>query len=290
MFPFFSRQLAKVSLCLSLCLIAAAPILAEAATGFQSFDNRLPNPDRPYDMTSGTVNFRSPPFFGLYDLQFQPLKPSQLDVPTRNAAGQWEFDSSFDIIYHAMVSISTQPVHFVSGIGTAHIVGVSPGDLFHQEFDAEILSLNLQGIERGSDIRLRESPSLRSVGLTVRDDVCPPCAWALTRWQISSYFDVFAEVSFDGGATWTPGDQAIHIEQPANPLKMADFNEDGTVDARDYVQWRSHNGSIYTSADYDLWRMQFNQASSSSNVSGVPEPSACLLLTWLAFLIRRPNR
>ena len=50
--------------------------------GFTSIDERLPNPDRPYEMTSGTVNFNAPPFFGLYDLEFEPRTRRSSTFPT----------------------------------------------------------------------------------------------------------------------------------------------------------------------------------------------------------------
>ena len=80
----------------------------------------------------------------------------------------------------------------------------------------------------------RESPTLRSTGVTTRENLCPMCLSPVTYWRISSFFDVFAEVSMNGGSTWTPGGSAIHIEQVTSPAMDADFNHDGVVDAADY--------------------------------------------------------
>ena len=33
-----------------------------------------------------------------------------------------------------------------------------------------------------------------------------------------------------------------------------DFNQNGVVDAADYVVWRNYLGTIYTQADYGIWR------------------------------------
>jgi hypothetical protein len=262
-------------------------VSASAATPtFRSIDNRLPNPDRPYDMTSGTVIFPAGPTFGLYDLQFLPRHPSQLDIPKPNTAGNWEFDSVFDAVYQAMVSTGLEPVHRVSGYGTAHVVGAAGKDMFHQEFDTELVSLDLVGLSHYPQFKFRESPTLRSSGITTRVDLCPPCASAFTHWEISSFFDVFAEVSFDGGASWTPGDKSFHIEQPANPMKLGDFNVDGSVDAADFVTWRHQYGTTYTMADYDLWRRQFGQTSATGSAApgSVPEPSINCLLGISSFV------
>ena len=40
----------------------------------------------------------------------------------------------------------------------------------------------------------------------------------------------------------------------AVPSLPGDFNNDGTVDAADYVVWRKNPGGIYTQNDFNLWR------------------------------------
>jgi hypothetical protein len=69
-----------------------------------------------------------------------------------------------------------------------------------------------------------------------------------------------------------------------------DFNQNGTVDAADYVVWRNGLGTTHTPADYDLWRAHFGQsagigaagypsgASAELLSASVPEPSALVLL------------
>lgn len=65
-------------------------------------------------------------------------------------------------------------------------------------------------------------------------------------------------------------------------VAAADFNQDGVVDAADYVVWRKTDGST---AGYNLWRSNFGNvrgtvASGSGSLlaSSVPEPSAILLI------------
>src|SRR5437762_1220126 len=89
---------------LSLCFAMTVVNSAAALDSFLSIDNRLPEPNHPYDMTNGTVHFASSPPYALYDLEFLPKNPSQLGVPKLNKDGNWEFDSSFDIAYKAVVS------------------------------------------------------------------------------------------------------------------------------------------------------------------------------------------
>ena len=64
-------------------------------------------------------------------------------------------------------------------------------------FDTEMLQLDISGGSLPGGIMVRESPSKASLGRTsVRTDG--------SGYQISSFFDIFTEVSLDGGATWSP--------------------------------------------------------------------------------------
>ena len=81
----------------------------------------------------------------------------------------------------------------------------------------------------------------------------------------------------------------------AVPSLPGDFNNDGTVDAADYVVWRKTDG---TPAGYNTWRTHFGAVSlaigagsGSSSSTTVPEPASALLLMLAAaigtFLGRR---
>jgi autotransporter-associated beta strand protein len=67
-----------------------------------------------------------------------------------------------------------------------------------------------------------------------------------------------------------------------SPL-AGDFDEDGIVDAADYVVWRNGLDVSYTQADYDVWRANFGRTAgsgTSNNEAAVPEPCP---LVWLLF-------
>jgi hypothetical protein len=85
-----------------------------------------------------------------------------------------------------------------------------------------------------------------------------------------------------------------------------DYNDDGSVDAADYVIWRKNEGTTNTlpndngiggtigTAHYDLWVANFGNppGSGSGALAAVPEPSASLLAVFalgglLAMAIRR---
>ncbi|HJQ79376.1 MAG TPA: hypothetical protein VJ828_05440 [Lacipirellulaceae bacterium] len=72
---------------------------------------------------------------------------------------------------------------------------------------------------------------------------------------------------------------------PTNPSAgiPGDFNEDGKVDAADYVVWRKTDGM---QAGYNLWRTNFGRTSGSGAAlgaaAGVPEPASAVLLILAA--------
>jgi hypothetical protein len=71
-----------------------------------------------------------------------------------------------------------------------------------------------------------------------------------------------------------------------------DFNQNGTVDAADYVLWRKNPGGQFTAQDYNLWRQNFGASSSGAGLSAaVPEPAgAAILMIGLVAALWRPAR
>ena len=102
----------------------------------------------------------------------------------------------------------------------------------------------------------------------------------------------------DGIFLFTPG--------PAPPTGLlGDYNNDGKVDAADYVKWRKNttnsalpndNGLTTQPARFNLWRSNFGDmlGSGSDGSQAVPEPGSCLLLLvaalHLAAIDRRNSR
>ena len=96
-------------------------------------------------------------------------------------------------------------------------------------------------------------------------------------------------------AEWHLNDQAavarsyLHtgLAMQAAPLAAGDYNEDGMVDAADYVVWRTTGG---TQQGYETWQANFGRTVGGSGTSvggsalqvAVPEPRAVSILLWLA--------
>jgi len=65
-------------------------------------------------------------------------------------------------------------------------------------YDTEMLSMSLQGGSLPNGVMIRESPSKASLGKTaIRES-------PTLTFQIHSFFDVFTELSIDGGQSWMP--------------------------------------------------------------------------------------
>jgi hypothetical protein len=78
-----------------------------------------------------------------------------------------------------------------------------------------------------------------------------------------------------------------------------DFNNDGKVDAADYVVWRKGLGTTYTQSDFYLWRSQFGEmipgagGGTGGSSTAVPEPATVAILIsfcGIASSIRRRFR
>jgi hypothetical protein len=78
-------------------------------------------------------------------------------------------------------------------------------------FDTEMLSLSLTGITPLGPLQIRESPTQPSVGRTSIDDI------GGGQYRIGSFFDVFTEISIDGGQTWVPSTGATRITLVPEP-------------------------------------------------------------------------
>jgi hypothetical protein len=95
----------------------------------------------------------------------------------------------------------------------------------------------------------------------------------------------------DGTFTVVQNGTNLNLQyDPAVSTLAGDYNQDGTVDAADYVVWRKNDG---TQTGYDAWRADFGAtAGANTSVSAaVPESTTWALslgaLSLSAFSIRR---
>jgi hypothetical protein len=92
------------------------------------------------------------------------------------------------------------------------------------------------------------------------------------------------------------------------PAAAGDYNQNGSVDAADYVVWRNGVGTTYAQGDYDVWRAHFGRApsagwSAGSGAAGyplgasaeplssaLPEPPTTLLCLLIIIVSLFPRR
>jgi hypothetical protein len=99
--------------------------------------------------------------------------------------------------------------------------------------------------------------------------------------SLSGTFDILQLPALSAGLTWDTSQLYISGELGVVPALPGDYNDDGVVDAADYVVWRKNDGS---QAGYDLWRTNFGRTAGSGTLLAtevVPEPSGgSLSLLW----------
>ncbi|MCE9620031.1 MAG: hypothetical protein K8R92_08975 [Planctomycetes bacterium] len=78
-------------------------------------------------------------------------------------------------------------------------------------YDTEMLALNIEVNTPTGPLMIRESPTLQSTGkYAIRESPIFPTFDS--EFRITSFFDVFTELSLDGGQTWIPADGAGHFD------------------------------------------------------------------------------
>jgi hypothetical protein len=107
-------------------------------------------------------------------------------------SGTGDETETFNAIVEGMLDDGTgpQPVVLTGPVST---VARSKGGATTGSWDTEIISMSLTGDVGGISIQIRESPALSSVGQTTVTDT------GGGQWEIDSFFDVFTEISIDGG-------------------------------------------------------------------------------------------
>jgi hypothetical protein len=93
----------------------------------------------------------------------------------------------------------------------------------------------------------------------------------------------------------------MQIEAVAAPGVDGDYNDDGAVDAADYVVWRKYQGTTTVlpndpdggtidNRQYMTWRENFGAGGGGSGGSAVPEPSSLILVVAGMGLLRFRGR
>jgi len=112
-------------------------------------------------------------------------------------------DSFFDIFFDIEL---TGPTSVMVGSG------YTPGAL--GTFETEMLQLELSGNTPFGPALIRESPTKQSTGQTKVTDI------GGGLYHIDSFFDVFTELSLDGGQTWIPSTGPVYVTLVPEPSSL----------------------------------------------------------------------
>jgi hypothetical protein len=131
-------------------------------------------------------------------------------VRTPFAGGTTE---TFDSTVVGNVSVNGGPLTPISLSGPVQVLlfGYSPGDT--GTFNTEMTLLALQSA--GGGVQIRESPTKQSTGQTTITNQ------GNGIFQITSFFDVFTELSLDGGQNWVASVDSTHVDLKNVPLPAA---------------------------------------------------------------------
>jgi hypothetical protein len=175
-----------------------------------------------------------------------PRPPPCLTCPPET----FEFRTDLDFQVSLDEGETWRPVHMMSDVGV--IVGFDPQpeppgpDVDSYQMEMVRLDAGMIAPAGAGDgvILLRESPTRRSLGQhTVRKSAAGD-----GTYRVGSFFDVFVEVSLDGGNTWGAVQRPVHMELNSNPAPVGArtdaFPPAGTYDSPPVQITRYANGIL----------------------------------------------
>lgn len=141
----------------------------------------------------------------------------------------------------ASIGDSTTHTFWSTAMATIHVTGgptfvmnspalVTVKVLFINEtgnvrtFSNEMIQLDISGGNLPAGTMIHQSPVHPSTGITTIEDLG-------TSYTVSSYFDIWTELSFDTGATWIPADTAGRMTLSPNyfGVSVPEIKEDYTI-------------------------------------------------------------
>jgi len=130
---------------------------------------------------------------------------------------------------------------------------------------------------------------LDGVAVDLNTLIDPVSGWTLNRADaISNTLWIGGSGAFDpdGAGGLDAYARLFLIQVPVPSALPGDYNQDGTVDATDYVVWRKGLGTIYAQDHYNIWRGNFGETlgsgSGASANATIPEPTTLVMLMLAA--------
>jgi hypothetical protein len=121
------------------------------------------------------------------------------------------FWSSAEVTRPGVASVpASGPVDTVIQLTLTDTIGAT------KYFDVEVLGLTMGGTTSPAGFRIRESPTRQSLGKYTITDV------GGGQYRIGSFFDIFTELSFDGGQTWSESEGPVRLELAAPEIEVGE--------------------------------------------------------------------
>ena len=124
----------------------------------------------------------------------------------------YQVDSFFDVFCDLRIDGSDYQIE--SFFDVFFDITVPDNDGITGTFQAEIVEMSLDGNAGGHTVQIRESPSLESTGQTTMTDLGDD------TFQVESFFDVFTELSVDGGE-WVAAEGPVRLNLVPEPATSA---------------------------------------------------------------------
>ncbi len=166
------------------------------ASGVNTSNPNLP-PNIGVYVTSDQVHatYNGPGFqIVLQDIRHQPFASTTVRTIVNGTDEQEEFDSHFD----ANGSVNGGALFPIQGNGDVTTVVMGKAGNTTGTFQTEMVVMTLTVSSPFGPFKVRESLTLPSTGVTTITDI------GGGMYHIDSFFDVFTELSIDGGQTWIP--------------------------------------------------------------------------------------
>lgn len=82
------------------------------------------------------------------------------------------------------------------------------------QIDTELLQLDISGGDLPAGVMIRESPTRSSLGQVTLQEVSG-------GYMVDSFFDVFFDLSLDGGQSWLPAVQSVRLQGVPEPASLS---------------------------------------------------------------------
>jgi hypothetical protein len=191
------KSLKLLGLCCTLAL--CSPLIARAQ-GVDSPSPNLPPADGHYVSPTEAHQIYTAATVDIFNINHHGF---DFNAPPPTDPGIKRHET-FNSILEGDFTIGGGPVNHFSvpapvGVDLTKISG-APGSVLGQyQTEMVLLNINLGGV------LIRESPSRPSLGLTTISDA------GGGLFHIDSFFDIFTELSLDGGANWIPSDASGRV-------------------------------------------------------------------------------